>query len=338
LTAFAEIGELSKVAPIPPIETPEALYLGMDPREAQLRQGPLTISALNADPPERSTHFHLSVLSFDGGALTDSPLEIPPAEAAKIAELAPRLNTRTLTFVAGEAKDHGLVWEGLGDFATYDPRSFSGEPAKDRLPEGDAEAILRRYIDDSINLLSEQEFNIRRADEGLPAFNVLWPWGHGTRVSVPNLALRRGEPAVVESNSLRLAGLTRLAGYRHGDRHAIGSGVRTKFRGLADRLTVGGGAIALLDGAASLRAKEMWEELEWFVRELDSELISPLLEATLRDPSRLTLIAPGSSLGLALALGESKGSNSIPFDERALEERTVPTRDLATLVDHGLTQ
>src|SRR5579884_4134492 len=66
LQRFTEAGTLFKLAPPPFIETPEALWLGLRPEEAQMRQGPLTVSALGADPPERSTHFHLSLMSFDG--------------------------------------------------------------------------------------------------------------------------------------------------------------------------------------------------------------------------------------------------------------------------------
>lgn len=336
-SSLAELGELFKLAPPPSIETPEALYLGMRPSEAQLRQGPLTVAALGADPPERSTHFHLSVLSSDDGLVSNPALEIPPDEAAILVENAPRLNTRVLTFVKGEGKDHGLVWEGLGEMLTRDPSGFSSEALKNVLPEGDADVILRRYIDDSINLFSEMEFNLRRQDEGLPLFNVLWPWGDGVRLSVPNLALRRGAPAVVESRSLRLAGLSRLAGYRHGSRAAFGRGIGIRLADLASRLSSDGSFVSLIDAAAELREKSLWEELEWFVRELDGKLLQPLLQATLREPSRLTLLSPGSGLGLGVTLGASRGENVIPFDERALEEKSLPVRDLASMVDFGLT-
>jgi 2,3-bisphosphoglycerate-independent phosphoglycerate mutase len=302
-----------------------------------MRQGPLTISALDADPPDRSTHFHLSLLSFENGMVSDLKLEILPEEATIITDNASRLNTKLLTFVKGEAKDHGLVWEAQRDLATYDPRSFDKEPIKPKLPEGDGETLLRRYIDDSINLFSEMDFNLRRVDEGLPPLNLLWPWGHGERQKVPNLALRRGEPATVESSSLRLAGLTRLAGYRHADRKLLGRGVRTQFRSLAKRLLKGSATIAVIDAAAELRSQAMWEELEWFVREMDTELIAPLLEATIQELSRLTLIAPGEHMGLAVTLEKSTSTNTVPFDERALEERTLSKFDLSSLVESGLT-
>ncbi len=72
LARLAEAGELAKVAPLPEVETPEALLLGLAPDKVRLAQGPLMVAALGADPPERSTHFHLSILS-----LTDDAVSIP---------------------------------------------------------------------------------------------------------------------------------------------------------------------------------------------------------------------------------------------------------------------
>ena len=64
LNALCEMSVLRKVSAAPPSETPEAMLLGMSPSIVSLRQGPLTVSALGFDPPDRSTHFHLSLMSF----------------------------------------------------------------------------------------------------------------------------------------------------------------------------------------------------------------------------------------------------------------------------------
>jgi 2,3-bisphosphoglycerate-independent phosphoglycerate mutase len=338
LSLLTELGNLSKVAAVPRLETPEVLYLGLSPSEGQMRQGPLTVSALGADPPDRSTHFHLSLMSFVDGEGRQVELQIPPDDLRKIMEVVPKLNTRSLTVVAGEGVDHGLVWEGLGDLGTTPARDLHGKPIRAHLPEGDADTHLRRLIDDSINLLSELELNERRTDQDLPPLNLLWPWGHGTRKPMPNLALRRGERATVESNSMRLAGLTRLTGYVHGDRQAFGRGINTRLAPLAERLLKNEVSIVVIDALQDLRAKGLEEELHWFMRELDQALLKPLVEETLKDPSRLTVIAPGSTTGLAASLqSPSNLANSMPFDERSLEERTLSTRDLPQLVLDAIT-
>jgi len=349
LARLTELGSIRKVSATPESETPEAMLLGLGPATVTLKQGPLTVSALGFDPPERSTHFHLSLMSFDDGVATVPQVLLQAADVDQLMAAAKRLDTKLLTVLKGGQLNHALVWESVGDLGTTAASSVDGKLIAGVLPEGDGEVTLRRFIDDSINLLSSLELNERRFDEGLPTFNLLWPWGHGIRTPVPNLALRRGEPAVVESASTRLAGLTRLAGYRHADRDAFGLGLKTKLRAIAARAASRELSIIFIDVPVELRSQEKQEELNWFVRELDRELLQPLLEDHFKTPSRLSLIAPGpiapvaftslapSPKGLAVSVETGvQNSNSFPFDERSLEERLIPTNDLWTLVEAGL--
>jgi len=340
LPAIAEQAEIIKLAALPATETPEALYLGMGPKEGQMRQGPLTVSALGADPPERSTHFHLSLMSYDDG-VARTPQFLPTKEEAdKMWEVLKKLNTSKLTLLRGEDLDHGLVWEALGDIGTTTARDVEGKAIAEHLPEGDADRPLRRLIDDSVNILSELELNQQRIEEGLPPFNLLWPWGQGVRKPVPNLLLRRGERAIVESASMRLAGLTRLTSYRHENRSLFGKGLQTRFRKIAERALDRPVTIVFLDAMTAFPGREGEEERFWLVREFDKELLGPLTDRRGEDFTRLTLLAPGpdGSIGLGLQLRSTPVvGNSAPFDERALEERRIPTFDLAERVEAGVT-
>lgn len=337
LLQITELGELKKVQALPEMDTPEAVWLGMKPNEGQMRQGPLTVSALGADPPERSTHFHVSLLGLVDGAAVAPPQKVAQEDLSKILEQAKRLNTRTLTFVNGEHVDHGLVWEGIGDMHTEPARNFIGQPIRSNLPEGDPEKELRRFIDDSVNLLNELELNERRLDEGLPPLNLLWPWGHGVRKPVPNLVLRRGERAHVESNSMRVEGLARLTGYRHGDRGAFGEGVNTRLAHLSERALDNDLSVLVIDAPSTLRQAGLLEELHWFIREMDDVLLKPLFDSALKSPSRLTVIAPGQTLGLAVSFQTGDANNNpYPFDERSLEERALPTEGPWTIIERGL--
>lgn len=333
LEQIAELGSLFKLAPLPELETPEALLLGLSPEEGQLRQGPLTVAALKADPPERSTHFHLNLMSFDDGVARQIPFEVSSTELRQVLDLAKKLNTKSLTLVEGEGVDHALVWESLGHLRTSQAAAVDGQAIQGHMPDGDGDRLLRQYIDDSINLLSEIELNQRRMDEELPPLNLLWPWGEGVRHRVPNLALRRGEPAMVLSNSLRLAGLARLAGYRHGDRSRFGRLTHTRFGWILETTAKEPLTIIVVDTFAAFRAAGQFEEGEWLGREMEKVLVAPLLEQALREPSRLVVLAPGagSGLGLWFETGNS-GANSIPFDERALDERSLAVRGLYEMV------
>lgn len=300
----------------------EAAWLGIDPSTVTLRQGPLIVSALGSDPPERSVHSHLSLMSLQGGTIR-LVRPLPPADhVAMVLDEAKRLNTKLLTLVPGEGEDHGLVWEeGSIDLHTLDAILAAEHTLKESLPEGDGEVMLRRYIDDSVNLLSGLPFNEERSDQGMPPLNLLWPWGQGFRERVPNLLLERGERAWVESGSLRMQGLTRLVGYRHGDRNAFGQGTNVRLEQLVESAMKHDPTIVVLDAPGAFRASEQFEELEWMGREMDARLFSPLLEDAKKRPLRLVVLSPaGDRDGLGMWFESGlQADNTVPFDERALE-------------------
>jgi hypothetical protein len=323
LSQMAELGELKRISPLPQVETPEALVLGFPPDHVRLAQGPLTVAALGADPPPRSTHFHLTPMSFDNGNLAEIEWDLPGEEVDMAMERAKILNTKTLTIVAGENKDHGLVWEGMGDLGTRDPATASQQGYHASLPEGDNEPALRRFVDDSVNILSELEFNARRVNEGLPPINVLWPWGHGVRLDVPNMAIHRGAPAFVVSQSLRLAGLTRLAGYRHSDRISTRLGMNADWEQIANQAMARDATIIWTSIFKDLRSKGQLDEAQWLSKRIDDLLVDPILSHSRDNPIRLSILAPCSSgEGLSLTYQSRMSSgNTTPFDERALEEK-----------------
>ncbi len=326
LARLGEIGEVSRLDAGPEVPCPEALWLGMRPDQAQMAPGPLVVSALEADPPPRSTHFCLNLMSCQDGQIDKVHGTIEPAELRMILELAKKLDTKFLTLVPGPQTEHGLVWEKRGDMFTLPAPEAEGRPLAASLPEGDAERELRRYIDDSMNLLTELEFNQRRIDRGASALNLLWPWGQGERISLPNLALERGQPARVVSNSLRMAGLARLVGYRHADRGIFGRGLDQPWTKILEIVRSSSSTILLLGAFSQLRAEgvEKLEEMEWLVSRLDEALIRPLLEDLRQEPTRVLLASPGGEQGLAVVAETGKPSVSLtPYDERALDDRGV---------------
>lgn len=336
--ALAERGQPFRLAKPELVETPEARWLGLEPSECELKQGPLTVAAFGADPPLRSLHFHVTLMTVDGVTVNCADPGPTADEVRAIVAVAGKLNTRSLTFLAGRGTDHALVWEGLGEMRTVPDSEALGKPLRAILPEGDAEVELRRFIDDSVNLLDELELNKRRRDEGHLPLNLLWPWGQGPRRPVPNLALRRGEPATVLSDSLRLAGLTRLVGYRHRELGTYGDGLQADLQSIAAALLELHSGVAVLQAIAGFRAGNDLEEAAYMARRYDAELLAPLLDRAAGEPIRLLLAAPCTDgIGLAVVFDSSAPANSIyPFDERTIEEARVPLVDMEALIDSNL--
>jgi 2,3-bisphosphoglycerate-independent phosphoglycerate mutase len=315
---MASKGQVTHVENIPDNEpSPEAAYLGLDPALTRIASGPLVVAALGAEPPPKSVHFHLSLISFEDDHVAPIPLIVPAADLEIIKNAVGKLDTRTLTIVWGDNLDHGLVWEdGSIDLGTSPPTGQLS-PYRAHLPEGDGEPLLRRFIDDSINLLGELELNQRRIDEGLPPVNCLWPWGQGFRPALADLGLRRGRSAIVESSSLRLQGLCKLVGYRHNPRSSFGAGTSVRL----ERLLTSSADIIVLDQIREFRSKDQLEEAKWLTAEIDRRLFEPWAVATEDEPIEILVLTTGAPVGLALHYRSNRDlANSIPFDERATQD------------------
>lgn len=312
---FVRMAEVSRLTRVDRqrCETPESSLLGLAPHEGQLRQGPLTVSALGWDPPDSSLHFHLSLLSL-GAAIQAPKQSLTAVEFAVIKDCLARLNTKKLTTLLGQQFDHGLVWERMGEMFTTHPSDIRS--LSENLPVGDGEVELRRFIDDSVNLLQDEDFNRARIDKGLDPVNLAWPWGHGYRTPVPNLALRYGFPYRYESNSTRLAGLVRLGGFRHGSPERFGNGVETRF----EDNQYDAGVVLYLDQWHSMRQREEFEELEYLTAKCGKELIKPMLDHVEEHRLELRIILLSESSGIAATFSENSADNHYPLDERSLLE------------------
>ncbi len=301
--------------------TLEAAWIGLDPAEHPISEGPLVVAAFGADPPEGSVHFHVSIVSVVDGCVKSLPYDVSDEDAASIVQAAKRLETSTLTLVEGQGASHGLVWErGSLDLGTTSPDRAEGQTYRSVLPQGDGEPALRRFIDDSVNLLGDLELNHRRLDDELPPLNCLWPWGHGMRPTLPNLWLSRGARASVESRSLRLAGLARLAGYHHGRVRDFGRGTAVKLKRLADLDPEV--AIIVIEEIEAFRNRGLLEESAWMIQEIDRTLVRGWLDAPDDAPVDVLIVAPGRHGGLALRFSSRyREEGSLPFDERTLHEK-----------------
>jgi 2,3-bisphosphoglycerate-independent phosphoglycerate mutase len=334
LQRIVEGSAVSRLSPLPPSATPEAAYLALDPTSVHVAQGPLTVAALGHLPPDGSVHFHLSLCSVDASGVLRSVDDAVPAENELDAVFAAveRLRTSSLTPLRGEMTDHALVWEsGSLDMSTTPIAEALGDDAYARLPKGEGEPMMRRFIDDSINLLSALEVNHMRSEEGQPLLNCLWPWGQGFRPALPNLPLRRGDVAHVVSGSMRLAGLCRMVGYAHGDRAAFGRGLQTNYDLVRDNALSHRLSLAVVGSVQEMRRHGRIDEIAWNVERLSQTVIEPLLGQ--QEPWELRIASPGDEAGLALTYkSQSPAENALPFDERVLDDPRSPILPLWELL------
>jgi len=143
---------------------------------------------------------------------------------------------------------------------------------------------------------------------------------------------RRLDPATtvwVESGSLRLAGLARLMGFRHGDPEALSRPLRPPFARLAQLSQTKPFLIIVFETMSGLRATDGYDEMAWFARQMDQHLLAPLAEDVAAQKLTLTILAPrlaSPGLGIGMRCTAGLGKPNAPFDERALEDcRESPT-------------
>lgn len=326
---LSELGSISRLNPLTATGLTEATWLGIPDDLVKMNHGPLVIASLGVDPPNRSLQFAVTPCSLGENEVVQ-PLgfELSQQDFDEIWKAIKRLDTAFFTSVKGTGDSNGLVWEGKGDFVTTGYRQALGKPYSEVKPDGDSDA-LRQWIEDSVNVLNELELNHRRIDEGLAPVNLMWPWGEGRRASVPNLALRRGAPAKVFTDSLRLGGLSRLAGYRPAP--GFGKGTSFQWTAFAQAVVKEKVAISFLEHPSNFRDRDQLEELHWWVHHFDRVTLPILLDSIARKELDLLIVLTGPGFGLSIKAPSPDGQgyeiSEDLFDSKLPRQTTFETID-----------
>jgi 2,3-bisphosphoglycerate-independent phosphoglycerate mutase len=191
--------------------------LGYPPAEYPTGPGALEAASLRVDLDHGDLAFRLDLVTTDVERLLDANAgEIADAEARPLIDLVARkLSGRQFQFYPGRSYRHLLVWrDAPADLVCTPPYAAVGEPVAGAMPRGSGEERLRQLMYDSLELLIDHRINRRRADEGKPAANMVWPWAPGRPVRLPAFSLRVGKSGGVVAGAPLVRGLGRLAGLR----------------------------------------------------------------------------------------------------------------------------
>lgn len=308
---------------------------GLHPDFQMPTDGVLAVSALNADPPATSVHFKLDVASLVDGVTNILP--VSEDECRAVLSATNRLNTRKLTQLAGFGDIHGLVWEDGSIDMNCQPLK-QGDAYLDHLPVGDGEKMLRRFIDDSINLLNELELNRRRTDEGRPPLNLLWPHSPGFRLPIPNLALQRGTPGLYGSQSYRVSGFAKLAGYRHVRFNPLSRLLELDWKTFRETVNSPLPSVFVFGGVRALQSQGMDEESAWLLRQIDSGLQAQIADLLKTRENTISLLFPSPGGGLALmdVAVEEGNSGNLPLSEPLHLDERLPVTQMGKLIESCL--
>jgi hypothetical protein len=286
-------------------------------KDIKVPRGPLVVAAFGWEPPRRSVQFQLDLLTVHEDGSVGFADRVSAIEAEVLKQEFSRLATRLLTPKWGEGLIHGLVWEdGSLDLGCAEPKEIIGDLWNSGLPEGDGEVMLRMLIEDSLNLLDGLEFNRRRADDGLPKLNLLWPHSFGFEPDLPNLALRRGNVAQFWSGDIALEGMAKLVGYRHRERSGFYQGVHVSDKVRGGFLQEEGVSVLFDERIGGHLCAKRGDEGRFSVEEWDRFVWEPMALA-IRSGEVIdgAILCPGSE-GLGLIFGAAP--NGVPFDGRGI--------------------
>jgi len=335
LRYLADQGNVFKLSPLE--ATPELEFIGLSGAN-RFPRGPLVLSAFGVDPPERSVQFEMSLLSVDENGVTGDVGRILIEEARELGDHFAKLATKEMTPVFGELLTHGLVWEnGSLDLGVTAPAGVVGKTYGQGLPEGDGEFRLRQLIDDSLNLLDGLEINRIRAGEGLAKANLLWPHSFGFKPALPNLALQRGAPGFVWSESIAMQGLTRMVGYRHSSRAGFKKGIHLA-ESVAKEFKSGGSGVLIYSGLGDILQAGRDDEARFGLEELDRLIFEPwATEIRHEKRSEVAILCPShSEVGLGIIV-KNTSHGAYPFDSRVLDDHRLSTRRTFEIVAESLT-
>ncbi|HSV72650.1 MAG TPA: cofactor-independent phosphoglycerate mutase [Chthonomonadales bacterium] len=220
LDRLARHGEVGSVQVTPPGMYPGSdaanmALMGYDPREYYTGRGPVEAAAMGVAVGARDVAFRCSIVTTDGERLTDycaGHITTPEAHAL-LEHAASRIGEPRMRFCPGVSYRHVIVvQDGSDAVTTHEPHENMGRPIREMLPAGADEALLRRLILSSLELLSDHPVNVVRRERGLPPGNLLWPWGQGRTPVLPPFKVLHGVTGAVVAGVDVVKGLGMLAG------------------------------------------------------------------------------------------------------------------------------
>jgi 2,3-bisphosphoglycerate-independent phosphoglycerate mutase len=305
LDRVARDGRLGRLVPAPEGLRPEeaafvlALY-GLDPLSYGDVGGALDAAAFDVAVGSLDQAFRLALVTADGKTIFDpTGGSVGRDEATLLLEdLGESLADPHLEFHSGDGAHNVLVWKGARDVRvrTVPPFEVVGKSLKSALPRGTGTGRLLAAIERSAEILSAHEVNELRRELGENPASMIWPWGPGVSVPLPDFTARTGADACVVGVQPAMLGAARLQGVAvrtpAGTTGRPGSNLRAKAEAAIDALATYDLVFLHVNAlAAASHARDFVAKVETLER-LDGYVLGPLM-AALGDGLRARLVVIG---------------------------------------------
>jgi 2,3-bisphosphoglycerate-independent phosphoglycerate mutase len=245
---------------------------------------------------------------------------------------------------------HIMAWrDGEAEMRTTPPHDIQGQPIKEHLPEGTGSDKIRQLMFDSLELLENHPVNKKRIDEGHAPASMIWLWGPGYAPNMPSFLRTFGKQGAVITAVDVVRGLGRATSLKIIPVEGATGWIDTNYRGKADATLQ-----ALRDGMdfvylhiespdESGHTGNIDYKLQ-SIEDIDKHVVGPLIDGMQKIGDLRLACAPDHKTPLSLKTHESgpvpfllydstkSRTNSIPFDERALEDGKTHIDDGTELI------
>lgn len=326
--------------------------LGYDPRKYYTGRGPIEAVSMQITLDPKDVAFRCNLTNSDGVTMGDySSGHVSTEEARELMTYVnEKLGTSKISFYPGVSYRHIMVWRGGSpDVKTVPPHDITGQPIKDHLPQGDGEDTLRNLMFDSLELLNDHPVNRRRRDEGKLPANMIWPWGQGRALNLPNFLAKNGVTGAVVTAVDLIKGLGRATGMKVVDVPGATGYIDTNFEGKAryalDALQERDFVFVHVEAPDEAGHNGDLEAKIKAIENVDEKVLGTLL-AGLKEVERFRImVAPDHVTPIAIKTHASDpvpfalyssfepASSGMPFDERAVPETKLRVEEGFRLIE-----
>jgi len=168
--------------------------LGYNPLEFYSGRAPLEAASIGVALGKDDVAYRCNLVTLEFNedrttAVMDdySSGHISTEEAGELIEAVGReLGSGDIRFYPGVSYRHLMVWAGgSSDAECVPPHDILGREIRDYLPSGPGADLLRRLMEESVDILESHTVNKKRVAAGKNPANSIWFWGQGRKPRMP---------------------------------------------------------------------------------------------------------------------------------------------------------
>ncbi len=292
LDRMAREGRMGRLVPAPAGIRPEEgafalASFGIDPLSYGDIGGALDAAAYDVPVGSLDQVFRLSLVTADDETIFDPTAgHIGKDEATMLLRAVnDELEDPDLAFQPGEGWRNVLLWKGARDVRvrTVPPYEVVGKRLATALPRGTGIGRLLASVERASEILRKHEVNELRGELGENPATMLWPWGSGISIPLPNFEERTGVKATAVGVNPTFVGAAKLQGIPtvrpEGTTGLPDTRLRAKARAALEALETRDLAIVHVDAlAAASHARDFVAKVEALER-IDGYVLGVALRA-----------------------------------------------------------